>query len=71
MHEAEADLPLYISLLNRLAKVYVAPDAGWWPAGQATWRAGVRYVLVQKQTSLAPPNLERFSTGPTPLVRTA
>ena len=33
-------------------------------------RQGVRYVLVQKQTSLEAPDLATFSTGPTPLIRT-
>jgi hypothetical protein len=54
----------------RLHAFYAAPDANWWPTAQALWNAGVRYVLVDKMTSLAPPTLERFSTGPTPLVRT-
>jgi hypothetical protein len=50
---------------------YVAPDTNWWPTALALWSAGVRYVLVDKLTSLAPATLEQFSTGPTPLVRTA
>ena len=50
---------------------YVAPDNDWWPTAQAIWSSDVRYFLVEKQTSLAPPNLELFSTGPTPLIRTA
>jgi hypothetical protein len=54
-----------------LHSFYVAPDTNWWPSAQALWSAGVRYVLVDKLTSLAPPTLERFSTGPTPLVRTS
>ncbi len=41
----------------------------WWQAAQAMWRRGVRYVVVQKQTSLQPQTLADFSTGPTPLVR--
>jgi hypothetical protein len=45
--------------------------SGWWQAAQTMWKRGVRYVLVAKQTSLAPPTLREFSTGPTPLVRTA
>lgn len=49
---------------------YVAPDSDWWPAAQALWRAGVRYVLLEKRTSLRPPTLVDFSTGPTPLLRT-
>ena len=42
----------------------------WWRAARQMWRAGVRYVVVAKQTSLAPRTLEEFSTGPTPLIRT-
>jgi hypothetical protein len=42
---------------------------GWWQAGQQMWRLGVRYVLIQKQTSLRPATLADFSTGPTPLNR--
>jgi hypothetical protein len=34
------------------------------------YRQGVRYVLVEKSTSLRAPDLVTFSTGPTPLVRT-
>ncbi len=43
----------------------------WWVAAQTMWRRGVRYVVVEKHTSLAPPTLADFSTGPTPLIRTA
>ncbi len=56
------------SLLHRF---YIASDSDWWPSAQALWNAGVRFVLVEKRTSLAPATLEQFSTGPTPLVRTA
>lgn len=42
----------------------------WWAAAQEMYRQGVRYVLIEKSTSLRPPTLEMFSTGPTPLVRT-
>jgi hypothetical protein len=45
--------------------------ADWWSAAQTMYRQGVRYVLVDKQTSLRPATLSAFSTGPTPLVRTA
>jgi hypothetical protein len=44
--------------------------ATWWQAAQTMWSRGVRYVVVEKHTSLAPPTLEEFSTGPTPLIRT-
>ena len=43
----------------------------WWSAALRMYRDGVRYVLIAKQTSLAPRTLTEFSTGPTPLVRTA
>jgi hypothetical protein len=49
---------------------YYAGDR-WWEAAQAMWKRGVRYVVVEKQTSIAAPTLAAFSTGPTPLVRTA
>ena len=42
----------------------------WWSAAQQMYRQGVRYVVIEKSTSLAPPDLEEFSTGPTPLIRT-
>jgi hypothetical protein len=53
-------------LLHRFA---VSPR--WWGAAQRMYRLGVRYVVVEKSTSLRPPDLVTFSTGPTPLVRTA
>jgi hypothetical protein len=47
-------------------------DGGaWWAAAQRMYRDGVRYVVVNKQTSLKPTTLAAFSTGPTPLIRTA
>lgn len=54
----------------RLLHEYYAGD-DWWSAAQSMWRLGVRYVLVEKSTSLAPRTLAEFSTGPTPLIRTA
>jgi hypothetical protein len=54
-----------------LHSLYVAPDTNWWPSAQALWTAGVRLVLLEKHTSLAPPDLQTFSTGPTPLLRSA
>jgi len=53
-----------------LHALYAAPDTDWWPAAQALWNADVRFVVLEKLTSLAPVNLEQFSTGPTPLIRT-
>jgi len=34
------------------------------------WKRGVRWVVVEHNTSLDPPTLAAFSTGPTPLVAT-
>jgi hypothetical protein len=42
----------------------------WWSAAQRMYLDGVRYVVIDKQTSLAPRTLAEFSTGPTPLIRT-
>lgn len=42
----------------------------WWQAAQRMYRDGIRFVLVEKSTSLKAPDLVTFSTGPTPLVRT-
>jgi hypothetical protein len=53
----------------RLIHDYYATD-DWWAAAQAMWKRGVRYVVVEKHTSIAAPTLASFSTGPTPLVRT-
>lgn len=52
-----------------LHRFYSGSD--WWSAAQEMYRRGVRYVLIEKSTSLGPPDLVTFSTGPTPLVRTA
>ena len=43
----------------------------WWEAAQEMYRRGVRWVVVEKHTLLRAPTLEEFSTGPTPVVRTA
>jgi hypothetical protein len=42
----------------------------WWTAAQQMYREGVRYVLIEKSTSLRARDLVTFSTGATPLVRT-
>jgi len=47
-----------------------AHGGDWWPAAQAMYRRGVRYVLIQHSILLTAPDLETFSTGPTPLIRT-
>jgi PST family polysaccharide transporter len=51
-----------------LHRFYMGRD--WWQAAQAMYHRGVRYVLIEKSTSLRAPDLQAFSTGPTPLVRT-
>ena len=40
----------------------------WWQAAQRMWVKGVRWIVVEKSTLLAAPTLEKFSTGPSPLV---
>ena len=52
-------------LLHRL----YAGDS-WWAAARRMWKRGVRWVVVEHNTSLDPPTLAAFSTGPTPLVST-
>jgi hypothetical protein len=44
----------------RLLRRYYAGGPGWWHAGQEMWRRGVRYVVVQKQTTLEPRTLDDF-----------
>jgi len=44
----------------RLLRSYYAGGARWWQAGQEMWRQGVRYVVVQKQTTLEPKTLNDF-----------
>jgi hypothetical protein len=43
-----------------LLRRYYAGGRDWWQAGQEMWRRGVRYVVVQKQTTLAPRTLDDF-----------
>ena len=50
-----------------LHQYYMGPR--WWAAARAMWRLGVRYIVVDKSTSLTPPTLVAFSTGPTPLIQ--
>ena len=54
----------------RLLHSYYA-GVNWWGAARRMWRLGVRYIVVEKSTSLAPRTLVEFSTGPTPLIRTS
>lgn len=44
----------------RLLRRYYAGGSDWWQAGQEMWRRGVRYVVVQKQTTLEPRTLDDF-----------
>jgi hypothetical protein len=44
----------------QLLRRYYAGGPDWWQAGQEMWRRGVRFVVVQKQTTLAPPTLADF-----------
>jgi hypothetical protein len=44
----------------RLLRRYYAGGRDWWQAGQQMWRRGVRYVIVEKQTTLEPKNLTEF-----------
>jgi hypothetical protein len=44
----------------RLLRRYYAGGPDWWQAGQEMWRRGVRYVVVQKQTTLEPRTLDDF-----------
>jgi hypothetical protein len=44
----------------RLLRRYYAGGQDWWQAAQEMWRRGVRYVVVQKQTTLEPENLTEF-----------
>jgi hypothetical protein len=44
----------------RLLRRYYAGGRDWWQAGQEMWRRGVRYVVVQKQTTLEPRTLDEF-----------
>ena len=38
----------------RLLRRYYAGGRNWWQAGQEMWRRGVRYVIVEKHTTLQP-----------------
>jgi hypothetical protein len=68
--ESQSELDASSEGYDLLHAFYVAPDDNWWGTAKSLWNAGVRFVLLEKRTSLAPPNLTVFSTGPTPLVRT-
>ncbi len=44
----------------RLLHRYYAGGSDWWQAGQEMWRRGVRYVVVEKHTTLEPKTLGDF-----------
>jgi hypothetical protein len=44
----------------QLLRRYYQGGSDWWQAGQEMWRRGVRYVVVEKRTTLEPPNLTTF-----------
>jgi len=44
----------------RLLRRYYAGGHDWWQAGQEMWRRGVRYVVVEKNTTLEPKELRDF-----------
>ncbi len=44
----------------RLLRRYYAGGRDWWQAGQEMWRRGVRYVIVEKHTTLEPKSLGEF-----------
>jgi hypothetical protein len=53
-----------------LLRRYYAGGRDWWQAGQEMWRRGVRYIVVQKQTTLEPKTLDDF-IWQTAMLRTA
>jgi hypothetical protein len=53
----------------RLLRRYYAGGPNWWGAAQQMWRRGVRYVIVEKHTTLEPASLADF-TWQTSLIRT-
>ncbi len=44
----------------QLLRRYYAGGRDWWQAAQEMWRRGVRYVVVEKHTTLEPKSLEDF-----------
>lgn len=44
----------------RLLRRYYAGGGDWWQAAQEMWRRGVRYVIVEKHTTLEPRTLDDF-----------
>ena len=44
----------------QLLRRYYLGGADWWQAGQEMWRRGVRYVVVEKRTTLEPSSLTDF-----------
>ena len=54
----------------RLLRRYYAGGRNWWLAAQQMWRRGVRYIVVEKHTTLQPATLADF-TWQSSLLRTA
>ncbi len=53
----------------KLLRRYYAGGRDWWSAAQQMWRRGVRYVIVEKHTTLQPVRLADF-TWQTSMLRT-
>jgi hypothetical protein len=45
----------------QLLRRFYAGGDDWWQAGQEMWRAGVRYVVIEKNTTLDPRTLADFT----------
>ena len=45
----------------RLLRRFYAGGPGWWTAAREMWRRGVRYVIVEKHTTLEPRRLSDFT----------
>jgi hypothetical protein len=56
-HDELAQAEAGYALLRR----FYAGDRGWWAAAQQMWRRGVRYVVIEKQTTLEPRTLSEFT----------
>jgi hypothetical protein len=54
----------------QLLRRFYAGRPDWWKAAQEMWRRGVRYVVVEKQTTLEPRTLSEF-TWETSMLRTS
>jgi hypothetical protein len=45
----------------QLLRRFYAHGPDWWQAGQEMWLRGVRYLVIEKQTTLDPPTLADFT----------